>query len=35
LQEHFTDSEVVNLTLVIATLKAWNRFGAGFAMVPA
>jgi alkylhydroperoxidase family enzyme len=35
LQDHFTDSEVVNLTLAIATINAWNRFGVGFAMVPA
>lgn len=35
LQEHFTDNEVVNLTLAIATINAWNRFGVGFAMVPA
>ncbi len=35
LQEHFSESEVVNLTLAIATINAWNRFGVGFAMVPA
>lgn len=35
LQEHFSDSEVVNLTLAIATINAWNRFGVGFAMLPA
>jgi hypothetical protein len=26
---------VANLTLAIATINAWNRFGVGFAMVPA
>ncbi|MDV9032612.1 carboxymuconolactone decarboxylase family protein [Pseudomonas sp. RAC1] len=32
---HFTPAEVVNLTLAIASINAWNRFGVGFAMVPA
>ncbi|MDD0974127.1 carboxymuconolactone decarboxylase family protein [Pseudomonas fontis] len=32
---HFSEAEVVNLTLAIATINAWNRFGVGFAMVPA
>lgn len=27
---HFTDEELANLTLVIATINAWNRFGVGF-----
>lgn len=35
LLEHFEPSEVANLTLAIATINAWNRFGVGFAMVPA
>ncbi|MCE1114587.1 MULTISPECIES: carboxymuconolactone decarboxylase family protein [Pseudomonas] len=35
LQEHFEPKEVANLTLAIATINAWNRFGVGFAMVPA
>jgi AhpD family alkylhydroperoxidase len=35
LQQHFEPAEVVNLTLAIATINAWNRFGVGFAMVPA
>ncbi|MDE1164777.1 MAG: carboxymuconolactone decarboxylase family protein [Pseudomonas sp.] len=34
LLEHFSEVEVVNLTLAIATINAWNRFGVGFAMVP-
>lgn len=34
LREHFSDSEIVNLTLAIATINAWNRFGVGFAMTP-
>ncbi|MBC3491862.1 carboxymuconolactone decarboxylase family protein [Pseudomonas taiwanensis] len=33
--EHFEADEVANLTLAIATINAWNRFGVGFAMVPA
>ncbi|QXI36468.1 carboxymuconolactone decarboxylase family protein [Pseudomonas xantholysinigenes] len=35
LLEHFDAKEVANLTLAIATINAWNRFGVGFAMVPA
>lgn len=35
LLEHFEAGEVANLTLAIATINAWNRFGVGFAMVPA
>ncbi|CAI8709184.1 MULTISPECIES: carboxymuconolactone decarboxylase family protein [Pseudomonas] len=34
LLEHFSEAEVVNLTLAIATINAWNRFGVGFAMIP-
>ncbi|WP_194792032.1 carboxymuconolactone decarboxylase family protein [Pseudomonas sp. UFMG81] len=35
LGEHFEPKEIANLTLAIATINAWNRFGVGFAMVPA
>ncbi len=31
---HFTDEELANLTLVIATINAWNRFGISFRAVP-
>lgn len=34
LREHFSDTEIVDLTLAIATINAWNRFGVGMAMVP-
>lgn len=34
LREHFSDAEIANLTLAIATINAWNRFGMGMAMVP-
>lgn len=34
LREHFSDGEIVSLTLAIATINAWNRFGVGFAMLP-
>ncbi|MDH0745440.1 carboxymuconolactone decarboxylase family protein [Pseudomonas sp. GD03842] len=34
LLEHYSEAEVVNITLAIATINAWNRFGVGFAMVP-
>jgi alkylhydroperoxidase family enzyme len=31
---HFSDEELANLTLAIATINAWNRFGIGFGDVP-
>ena len=31
---HFTDEELVNLTLVISAINVWNRFGVGFRAVP-
>jgi AhpD family alkylhydroperoxidase len=31
---HFSDTELANLTLAIATINAWNRFGIGFRDVP-
>ena len=31
---HFTDEELVDLTLLIATINSWNRFGVGFRDVP-
>ncbi len=34
LREHFSEAEIVGLTLAIATINAWNRFGVGMAMVP-
>ena len=34
LREQFTDQEVVDLTLAINTINAWNRFGVGFALQP-
>lgn len=30
----FSDQELAELTFVIATINAWNRFGVGFAMQP-
>lgn len=33
-RSQFTDEELANLTLVIATINAWNRFGVGFRAVP-
>ena len=29
---HFSEAEVVNLTLAIVTINGWNRFGVGFRM---
>lgn len=29
-REHFTEEELANLTLAIATINAWNRFGISF-----
>jgi AhpD family alkylhydroperoxidase len=31
---HFTETELTNLTLVIALINAWNRFGISFRDVP-
>lgn len=31
---HFSDRELADLTLVIATINAWNRFGVSFRDVP-
>src|SRR6476661_1372496 len=31
---HFTDEELADLTMVIATINVWNRFGVGFRSVP-
>ncbi|MDD0844145.1 carboxymuconolactone decarboxylase family protein [Pseudomonas sp. Gutcm_11s] len=31
---HFDESEIAELTLAIATINAWNRFGVGFALQP-
>ena len=33
-RESFTEAQLTNLTLVIATINAWNRFGVSFAPVP-
>jgi len=33
-RQHFSEEELANLTLVIATINAWNRFGVGFRDVP-
>jgi AhpD family alkylhydroperoxidase len=34
LREQFSDKEMVDLTLAISTINAWNRFGVGFALQP-
>ena len=31
---HFTEAELANLTLLIATINSWNRFGVSFRYVP-
>ena len=33
-REHFSEAQLTNLTLAIATINAWNRFGVSFAPVP-
>lgn len=33
--EHFSPSELVNLTLAITTINSWNRFSIAFRKVPA
>lgn len=32
--QHFGEEELANLTLLIATINAWNRFGISFRAVP-
>ena len=31
---HFSETELVDLTLIIAMINAWNRLGVGFRQVP-
>lgn len=33
-QPHFTDKELADLTLLVATINAWNRFAISFRSVP-
>lgn len=33
-RRHFSEAQLTNLTLAIATINAWNRFGVSFAPVP-
>ena len=33
-RQYFTEEELANLTLAIATINAWNRFGISFRDVP-
>lgn len=33
-REVFNDKEIADLTLLVAAINAWNRFGVGFAMQP-
>ncbi len=33
-REHFTDKELVDLTLAIVAINGWNRLGVGFRSVP-
>ncbi|MGO8948503.1 MAG: carboxymuconolactone decarboxylase family protein [Ktedonobacterales bacterium] len=33
-RRHFSESELANLTLIIATINGWNRFGISFRDVP-
>ena len=33
-RQHFSEAQLTNLTLAVATINAWNRFGVSFAPVP-
>lgn len=33
-RQHFSEEELANLTLVVATINAWNRLGISFRAVP-
>lgn len=35
LKPHFTEEEIVKLSMLIATINAWNRLSVGFRAVPA
>jgi AhpD family alkylhydroperoxidase len=35
LQPHFNEAEIVQLTMLIVTINAWNRLAIGFRAVPA
>jgi AhpD family alkylhydroperoxidase len=35
LQKHFSETEMVDLSLVIGAINIWNRFGVGFRKIPA
>jgi AhpD family alkylhydroperoxidase len=35
LQPHFSEAEIVQLSMLIATINAWNRLAIGFRAVPA
>jgi AhpD family alkylhydroperoxidase len=35
LQPHFSEAEIVSLTVLIGTINAWNRLAIGFRSVPA
>ena len=34
LRNHFSEAETVNLTMLIATINAWNRIAISFRAVP-
>lgn len=34
LRKHFSESEAVNLTVLIGTINAWNRLAIAFRAVP-
>lgn len=34
LRGHFSEGEIAQLTLLVATINAWNRIGVGFGSVP-
>ena len=34
LGKHFSEKEIVDLTLAISAINAWNRFGVGFRLTP-
>ncbi len=34
LREQFSEKEVADLTLLVSTINAWNRFGVGFRLQP-
>ncbi len=34
LEEHFSEQQIVDLTLIVSLMNAWNRLAVGFRQLP-